>query len=401
MIPQVRSHLRNFTFLSLTLGFSPAALHADSFAEAVTGGKGSISFRYRFENVDQDGISKDANASTLKTRINYKSLGYNGWSFFVEADDVSYIGSSDFNNTRNGKTNYPVVADPKGTGINQAYIDYDNDAVKFRLGRQRVLLDNQRFVGGVGWRQNEQTYDAFSITTKSLENTSIVYGYVSEVQRIFGPDKGTPPKDVEGDTHLLNVAFNLGDNGKLVLYGYSLDIDDAAALSTQTYGARYNNTFDLAVKTSLALEYAHQSDHGDNPTSFSADYYHLNLGLKFEKASVSFGYEVLGGDDSPGESFRTPLATLHAFNGWADKFLATPSAGIEDAYIGFKYGSFALTWHDFDAEASSASWGSELDMSYAYKINDHYSLLFKYADYDADDHATDTRKAWLMFTAKF
>lgn len=401
MMPQYKRSILNLALWSAALGFSPAGISADTFADSITAGDGGLIFRYRFEHVDQDGLPDDANASTLRTRLNYKTLPYNGFSFFVEVDDVSYLGDTRFRNTRNTKPGFPVVADPRGTAFNQFYVDYDTEAALFRLGRQRVNLDNQRFVGGVGWRQNEQTYDAFSFLTKSFDEVTVLYAYVDEVQRIFGPDSGTPAKSVEGDTHLLNVAFDLESNGKLTLYHYSLDLDDAFSLSAKTSGVRYTNTFDFASGTTLTAEYASQGDHGDNPTSFDADYYLLDIGVAFDKAGLTLGYEVLEGDDAPGEAFRTPLATLHKFQGWADKFLTTPDAGIEDAYIGIKYGKFALTWHDFDAEANSSSWGSEVDVSFAHTFNDHYSILLKYADYDADDHATDTRKAWLMFTATF
>ena len=33
-------------------------------------------------------------------------------------------GEGDYNNTSNGKAKFPVVADPKGTEVNQAYLGY-------------------------------------------------------------------------------------------------------------------------------------------------------------------------------------------------------------------------------------------------------------------------------------
>ena len=146
------------------------AEEVNSLAEAFTQGKAHVNFRYRYEQVDQDGISKDADASTLKTRINFNTATYRGFSVFLEADDVSYIGNEKFNNTRNGKTNYPTVADPDGTDINQAYINLVTEPANFRLGRQRINRDNQRFVGGVAWRQNEQTFDALSFSSSAISS---------------------------------------------------------------------------------------------------------------------------------------------------------------------------------------------------------------------------------------
>jgi hypothetical protein len=381
---------------------------SESFTEAMTSGKAHLDFRYRFEGVDQDGIPKDAKASTLKTRLNYRTGSYKGLSMFAEMDDVSYIGNSDFNNTRNGKTDYPVVADPKGTDINQFYFDYKNDDFLGRLGRQRILLDNQRFVGGVGWRQNEQTYDSFAAIISAIPDSTLVYAYVDNVSRIFGPDKGSPAKDLSTSSHIINYNYSNKKLGTIVGYAYLLDIDDAVSLSSETYGVRYKTALPLndGWSVPITLEYANQGDYGDNPVSYSANYYLISGGLKTPAVTVSVNYEVLGGDkNSPGKKFTTPLATLHAHQGWADKFLSTPDAGIEDMFfkvsgklLGLKG---MLVYHDFSADDGGADYGNELDLSLSKKFNDHWGLLLKYASYSSDGHATDTDKLWLQVTAKF
>jgi hypothetical protein len=75
------------------------------------------------------------------------------------------------------------------------------------------------------------------------------------------------------------------------------------------------------------------------------------------------GSEFLSGDaNKTGQSYTTPLATLHKFNGWADQFLGTPDDGLEDAYVKFstKLADYKLTvmYHDFSAEDSGNDYGS-------------------------------------------
>jgi hypothetical protein len=397
------------SIVTLTLAvLSSTASASGSFAEAMTSGKAHLDFRYRFEGVDQDGKPEDAKASTLKTRLNYRSGTYKGISLFAEMDDVSYIGDSKFNNTRNGKPEYPTVADPKGTDVNQFYLDYKDDNFLGRLGRQRILLDNQRFVGGVGWRQNEQTYDSLSVNISAIPNSKLFYSYVDNVSRIFGPDKGSPAKDLESSNHIINYKYSSKDAGSVVAYAYLLDFNDAAALSSDTYGIRYTTSLALndGWSVPIALEYARQEDAGDNPVSYSADYYLVSGGLKTPAVTASINYEVLGGDkNSPGEKFNTPLATLHAHQGWADKFLSTPNAGIEDIFFkisGKVLGTKAtLVYHDFSAADGGADYGNELDISFAKKLSDHWGLLLKYASYSEDGYSADTDKLWLQVTAKF
>ena len=345
--------------LSAGLLFSTTSVLAEesgSIADAVTAGKAGVNLRYRFEFVDQDGFNKDAKASTLRTRLNYRTGRWNGFSMFLEADNTSHIIWDDFNSGAGtsppGKNIYPVVADPKGTEINQAYLDYNfSDDDFIRGGRQRILLDNQRFVGGVGWRQNEQTYDAVSYTSSFSNKAKLFLGYVWNVNRIFGED--VPAGDHDQDTFLANLAFPIGGAGKLVGYWYDIDNDDAAAFSTSTYGLKWNGKVGGEdSKFSYGLEYAHQTDNGDNPVDYSADYYRLDAAYKFQPLTVFGGFESLGGDQNKaGAAFRTPLATLHAFNGWADKFLGTPGAGLNDLFLGVKgkigKNKWTVVYHDF------------------------------------------------------
>jgi len=381
-----------------------------SFAEALTSGKAHLLFRYRYEFVDQDGFAEDANASTLRIRLNYQTGKWNNWSGFTEFDYITELLLTDFNSLGGSspdRDQYPVVADVKGTDLNQLYLDYDPTAdTKIRLGRQRILLDNQRFVGGVGWRQNEQVYDSATLKFNGFSNTQLFYSYVTTVRRIFGTEVTGGSHD--NDTHLLNAKIKLGDAWTVTPYYYLIDNNDAAAFSTATFGARAAGGIPVGEgKLNLVAEVATQSDAGNNPVSYDAEYFNLGATWAMKNGlSLGLAWESLGGDQNvAGASFRTPLATLHAFQGWADKFLGTPNAGIDDLFATVKYKagkwSFTGVYHDFTAQSGSADWGTELDLSAGRKLGDRYGLLFKAAMYDADQHATDTTKFWIMLTANY
>ena len=386
-----------------------AAADSNSFEDALTGGKASLSFRYRYEYVDQDGISNDAKASTLRTRINYRTGDWYNFALFGEADNISEIGNDQYNSTRNDKTNYPQVVDPKGTDLNQLYLDYIGlDKNLFRLGKQRINLDNQRFIGGVGWRQNEQTYDAVTWGNTNLDGFAFTAGYISNVNRIFGPDGGKPNANLDTDTFVAHAIYSGWKPLKIVGYGYFMDISDADTLSNNTYGIRGTGSWDGGNKWSIdyAGEFAYQEDAGDNPVSYNNNYYLLEGAVNYSAVKFKIGYEVLEGDSNQtGKAFRTPLATLHAFQGWADKFLTTPDGGIEDLYfsVSGSYAGFkgAAIYHKFEANSGGGDYGKELDLIITRKLGKRYSAMIKYADYDADDFATDTKKAWLMLSGTF
>lgn len=395
---------------------SATALGADAItdkvAKAIEDGTIDLSFRYRFEYVDQDAFSKEAYANTLRTRLSFAPRVAEDWGLLLEFDDVRHIGDN-FNTTRNGETNRPAVLDPRGTDLNQALVKYTGfENTEIKLGRQRILRANERYFGGVGWRQNEQTYDSISVAHAFDSRFKAYYAYVTQVKRIFGPDSGTPPDDLDSNTHLLEASYAFRPELNVMGYAYLIDLDEDDALSNSTVGVRLTGGTELrdGLKLNYTGEFAIQDDYADNPTSYDANYFLLEGKLSWDNIGVQLGYEMLEGGSLPGEAFRTPLATLHKFQGWADKFVGpstsgVPANGIEDLYITFTAGvlrgNFVLTYHDFEAEANGLDLGSEIDLSGSWKFGDHYSALVKLASFDAKDFSDDTTKFWVMLTAAF
>jgi len=374
-----------------------------------------INSRYRYENVNQDGFTKEANASTLRTKLGYKTGKFYNLSGTFEVENVAYLGHEDFNSTTNGQTTFPVVADPKSTEVNHAFLTYTGlPDTTLNVGRQPHNFDNQRFIGTVGWRQNDQTYDSAAIISTTLPHTTLIYSYVLNVNRIFGDDH--PLGDLDAKTHLINASYTGLPFGKLTAYGYLIDLTDRPVfgLSSKTFGLRFTGKQEIrdGVHLLYTAEYAHQSDYGDNPTDYDANYYHFIGGLQFKGLTTKVGYEVLGQDNSGTVAFQTPLATGHLFNGWADKFLSTPGTGLEDLYISASYKlsgfnryldgtKFVLAYHDFSADFGGADYGHEWNALIARDINEHYAIAIKYADYQADEFATDTQKFWFQAQVKY
>lgn len=376
-----------------------------SKTESNSDGEFSLNFRYRYAFVDQDGFAKDARASTLRTRLAYRSSTHSNFGFLIEFDDVRSIGNDLYNSTRNGNTDRPVVADPEGTVVNQALIYFDGiEDTVLQAGRRRIGFDNHRFIGDVGWRQNDQTYDSFSLINSSLPDTEIEYAYIDRVNRIFGPDSGVPAADFRSDSHVLNVKHQWSKNWDVAAYAYLLDIEDAPLLSSKTLGIRFRGSLALndRISTRYTMEYARQDNYGDNPNNYSADYILLEAALTAKGITGTLGYEVLGSHSV--QAFQTPLATLHAFQGWADKFVVTPAAGIEDFYVSvataFRGAKVSLIYHRFNPEAGGPVYGSEWDLMIKKILTQRYSIVLKAAFYDAGSFATDTRKLWIMFTAR-
>lgn len=382
------------------LGSMPLA----SAADAPTSGP-VIEARLRYEGVDDAALARDASANTLRLRLGYRWVFAPGWQLYADGEHVEALFGESYNSTANGKTQYPVVADPESDEINQAWIGYSNDAFNATLGRQRVLLDNQRFFGNVGWRQNEQTFDAFSTGYAFGEGgPTLRYDYLDRVLRVFGHENPNPllrEWSLDGNLFHISQALPLGE---LTGYAYLVENNDIASQSTRTLGVRWTGkqAWD-ETQFGWAVEWADQSDYANNPLSQSARYHLIEPSVTFSGITIKAGWEVLGGNGRYG--FSTPFATLHAFNGWADRFLSTPINGLDDRYIGVggKIGkaAWSTTFHDFRADHGSQDYGREFDASIGYPFNSHFSGLLKIADYRSDGFGADVRKLWASIEYKY
>ena len=367
--------------------------------------------RYRLELVDQDGIARNATASTLRVRAGLKTGEWNGFSAVVEGEAIVAIGKERFNDTINGRVQFPVVADPEDILLNQAYVRWrPDDRIDASAGRQVVNLDNQRWIGSVGWRQNDQTLDAVRLSVKPVADASVDYFHAWRVNRIFGTDS---PQGIwrNTDIHGLRGGVKIKPVGTLSAYGYWLDIPSAPVMSSRTFGVRLAGDQPLNPRTKIlySAEYANQQNHGVNPLSFSHDYLLAEAGIAAGPVTAKIGFERLEGNGS--SALQTPLATLHAFNGWSDKFLVTPANGLRDIYadLGYKLGGdgplkgtiFRLVYHDFRSTRLDIGYGSEWDAVISVPLRNNITLLGKFARYDADRFSTDTTKAWFSIEAKF
>jgi hypothetical protein len=393
------------TVLASAAALAPAH-GAETFMQALREGDAIVDLRARYETVEQEGFSASADALTNRLRAGFQTAPLKGTALLVEGVIVDDL-IDDYNSTTNGQTEYPVVADPTDfEAINRfAVINKSLERTALTFGRQRIVHDDQRFVGNVGWRQNEQTFDALRAQWAGTKIKTDL-AYAAQVNRVFGPD--SPQGKWEGDVALASFAYTL-PVGTLTLFDYYLDIDGVATASTNTVGVKLAGSKPVGkVTATYALAYAQQAETGVNLSDVDADYGLIEGGVNFAKFGVGLGFELLGSDGVT--SFSTPLATLHAFQGWADKFLATPVAGIEDSFVRFTYplgkrGPFTslaavAVFHDYDADFGSVHFGEELDVQLVART-ERMVFTAKLADYRADGLFTDTEKVWLSFDYAF
>lgn len=387
-----------------------ALLADEQVSDTISDSKIIADFRLRYAFVDQDSFDRNANAVTLRGRLGVETGSFYGIRLLAEIDATRHIGHYQFNSTTNGRTEFPVVADPDSFRLNRLNVKIDSlPNTSLKIGRQRMNLDDQRFVGNVGWRQNEQTFDAIRLTHTPLQDLTIDYSYIWGVNRIFGSASGKGTFDSK--SHLVRATFSALEPLKITAFVYLLDFEDGPTSSSSTIGVRITggHTINDDLSFSYAGSYAHQSDYDDNPIMYDLDYFLVEAGVNWKAFSGTLGYEVLEGNGRIG--FATPLATGHKFQGYADTFLTTPADGVKDLYVTLKVRGlqdllpkgvvFSATYHDFKGEANPIDMGYEVDGSIAAPITDHAALLIKYAHYKGRGFAADTNKMWLSIGYSF
>lgn len=367
--------------------------------------------RLRWENVDQDGFSREADAVTLRLRGGAE-LTLTDWSLLAEGEITAAL-TERYDSGLNGKTSRPLIADPENVELNRLQLQYRGlSKTLVTLGRQRINIEDQRFVGAVGWRQNEQTFDAIRIESGAAGKLKIDLTYAWSVRTIWGVDGTAARQQAIGGNNVFATISHPTLLGTLSGFAFLVDQDEFAVqayrLSSQTYGLRLAGSRPLSrtVKANYVLSYASQSDHHRNPNDYRADYWLAEAGIEVGGARFGIGHERLGAARGVAlTSFQTPLATLHKFQGWADKFLTTPPNGVRDSYASAGYGwkkiagldaiNAVIVYHRFASDRLGLDYGDEVDASLSAKRG-RLTATAKLAAYDADQFATDTRKLWLQ-----
>jgi hypothetical protein len=391
----------------LLVGWSGSALAADQPAADQVRIKPLLDARLRYESVEQP--TQDADALTFRLRAGAEAtLGH--FSLLAEAEGTAALVNN-YNafpfplpGEDQWRPNHSVIADPTSVELNRLQLQYKRGDSSMTLGRQRINLDDQRWVGSVGWRQNEQTFDAIRGEAK-LGPMSADVTYAIKQRTIFGSDAG-PRTALDGHFVFAGLSSRVGPvQGKLFAYLLDYDEDFFLANSSQTYGLILSSAVPLGGKTKLNLRasYARQSDYAQNPFDYGADYWSFEAGSMLAGFSLTSGWEKLGSNH--GRGLQTPMATLHKFNGWADLFLTTPANGLEDAYasVSRKFDhvkalsglNATIAFHQFDSDVGNIEYGMEWDASLGFKVR-RVSFLAKFADYNARDFGVDTRKFWLQ-----
>ena len=376
-----------------------------TISDAVAAGHLLLEVRARYESVDQTRtatLTRKGEAYTVRTRLGWETADWNNLRALVEMEDVRLVGPEHYavnvpgattaplNGA--GKAKYPLINDPKVTELNRLQLTWTpSAAVQAVVGRQRILIDDQRFVGNVGWRQDEQTFDAVRADL-AWNRFKLTYAYLFRINRVLGE-----LKDWDSDSHLVNLTWSPAEQLRLEGFVYALDFKNSPANSSITKGVKASGkTWVGLYQLAYNATFARQSDWRHPASPFNLDYWGGDVAATYDIWTGKLSYESLEGNGTRG--FTTPLATTHAFQGWADAFVMVTGGnksfvdGIED--LNFTLNAkprFKLTYlfnldliaryHRFDDQRTGARLGHEWDAQIQAAITPKLTAALKYADF--------------------
>lgn len=378
----------------------PPSLSAAQAAPAVDP---VLDLRLRSETAESEAFASDSSATTLRVRAGLIARLSGALTAQIEGEGVAKL---DGNYATAPGLERPMIADPEAFELNTALLQWrGKKGSMVQIGRQRLSYGNERFIGVVDFRQNQQTFDALRLRTRMGAAIEVDYAYAMRVHTPLG-DRG-PAEDLKGDIHLVQLTRSFGDLGTLAGQVLAIDIDDRPDMSSLTFGARYRNSHTLSEARGLGLGYmieaAHQSEHGSAEGTFDLGYLAAEARLEHPAMTLTGGIESFEGNGE--RAFSTPLATLAKFQGRADVFTVMPADGLVDAYLGGAVNlspasqrpiALNLTYHDFSSELGEDELGHEIDLVANWRLTDEVELEAAVADFDsAGAGPGDLRRVWV------
>lgn len=335
---------------------------------------------YEYSNL-RGNTTDAANAVLTRTTVNYLTGTFKGFDAFVQAQYVGPI--NDHYSPEN--PNYDTVADPESFRFHQAYLAYSGYDSVGRAGSQEIILDNARFIGDVGWRLNQQSFNGASIANHSVTNLALYYAYTDSINDTSGNI------DHDRQYNLLNAEYQLGESNKVSGFAYLQRNDnDTANEKVDTFGLRsWGKNDSLSHDVMVALQ---------------RDAYYANVfgEIGLDSLDLGGGVEYISGGGNNQERFQTLNGTAHKFNGWADQFLGTGGGlrgGLIDVYGQVSASpvenlKLAAIYHYFNTADKTDNgfqgrYGQEIDLLAKYPVCKNFDVITKFAYYKKGDNNVD------------
>ena len=394
---------RSAWWIVASLGALPPVAAAQDFA----GGQFWLELRPRWNRIEESDKPEVAQGGTVRAIAGWRSGRWNGLRATLEGIHADHWGRSDFN--ENGAdipiSPYPLLPDPRHTGVNRAYLEYSApEGFTARAGRLRVAMDNQRWVSDNDFRQIPQLFDGATLEYTGLESTRLTAGW-------FGQIRSTSGQAEDLRLTVLNAAWNPLPGHSVGAFAYFHDQPSTAPFtgfvdeSYRAYGARAEGVAARwgAIELPYVAEIARQRPYAGGDARIDARYWRVGAGLSTTEWALRGDYEVRGSNDGL-YGMQIPLTDFYGFNGWTLKWFTVAREGLRDGWITGRWTIGPVTLygeaHRFRSDFGDLDFGRELDVGLTWQIVPRAALRLQHARYDSGSGRdfAEIRKTWLTFS---
>ena len=380
------------------------------FVPAITGGNPILELRPRYNRIDESDKPLRSEGGTVRAIAGWRSGPWYGLRFTIEGIHADHIGRKRFNDDGAlfATSPYPLLPDPRHTGVNQAFAEYASDyGLRAKAGRQVVRMDNQRWISDNDFRQVPQLFDGVRASYGVFEGAEVEAGHFRRM------------RDTSGETQdlkltMLHAAWNPFPGQALAAYAYFHDqpvhvnFTGFANSSYRVFGVRLEGALrrGCPIEVPYLLEAAQQKPHAGGDARVDARYWRAGAGLATDAWTVRADHETKGSNGGV-YGLQTPLTDYYAFNGWTLHFFNTPRNGLRDRWLTGRYAVGAVTLyaeaHRFKSDFGGIDYGREKDVGVTWEAMPKVVARLQHARYDpgAGSNQPRIRKTWLTLTYTF
>jgi Alginate export len=381
-------------------------------ADSISRGRFTLELRPRYNRIDESDKPLRTEGGTVRLVAGIETAPLQMTRVVLEGIHANHLDPHFNVDPANiNSSPYPLLPDPRYTGFNRVYLEYQGlEDARIRAGRQRVRLDNQRWISDNDFRQVPQLFDGAQAVYTGLANAELYAAY-------FGRVRNTSGVTNELDLTLLHAAWNPAPAHYLSAYAYFHDQAQNGAFtgfannSYRVIGIRWVGSAARwlgwsAVDLPFEAEFATQRAHAGGDARIDANYWRVGGGIAWRETVARVDYEVKESNDGR-YAVQMPLTDFYAFNGWTLHFYNTPRQGLRDGWATLRQGwrDFTLfaEYHRFRSDFGGIGFGRELDVGLTYAWNENTTLRLQHARYDPGAATTDPRirKSWITFTWKY
>lgn len=410
----MKTHFFSAAALSILLMLCPLSANAQEEHNELSV-SAQIRPRFEYRNGAYLPLEKGKQPAILvnnRTRLNFDYKNADRLQLYISLQNVNVWGQA---------PQIQVTDKTGGFSVFEAYASFPiAQKLKAKIGRQMIVLDDDRIFGSLDWHPAGRSHDAVNLdwtaSDKFLLRSFFAFNQNYTDKNINNPAGQYFTKGGQNYQHMetFHGLYRISETNRISLLFSNLGFrDDAAsnkAHDMQTFGFHYTGASN-ALKYGLTSYF--QTGKNAGGATKSAYMFAVNMGYKFSDIfSLSGGIDYLSGknaDDTSGKdkAFDPFSGTNHKFYGFMDYYYvpAVNPFGLINPYLtaSFRTGeksNLSATWHNFASAGSvydskgnkKHGLGNEIDLVYTLKVQPYIGLQMGYSTYFTTDALNTIKK---------